>query len=46
MYPQPLAKYARQYDPQATNISGANKNQLINEIKHRNPVIFAGAWRM
>lgn len=46
IYPKPLTKYAQKYDPKAANISGASKNHLIYEIKHHNPVIFAGAWRM
>jgi uncharacterized protein YvpB len=46
IYPKPLTKYAKKYDPQAANISGAHKSKLIYEVEHHNPVIFAGAWRM
>lgn len=46
IYPKPLAKYAQKYDSKAANISGVSKSKLIYEIKHHNPVIFAGAWRM
>lgn len=46
IYPKPLTAYAKTYDRQTINLTGATKKQLIAEIKRGNAVIFAGAWRM
>ncbi len=46
IYPRPLAHYARRYDQNAKNITGASKHQLIQEIKHNHSVVFVGAFQM
>lgn len=46
IYPVALAKVARQYGVGAQDITGASKNKLIYEIRHGNPVVFAGSYRM
>ncbi|QBP18904.1 hypothetical protein ELX58_07365 [Acetilactobacillus jinshanensis] len=46
IYPKPLAKYARHYDPDARNITDAKKAKLIQEVKHGNPVVFVGSFQM
>lgn len=44
IYPKPLTAYAQTFDPQAANITGASKNQLITEIKRGNAVVVSGSW--
>ena len=46
IYPKPLARYARRYDPNARNITGATRTKLISEVEHGNPVVFVGAFQM
>ncbi|MDF7639735.1 C39 family peptidase [Lactobacillus sp. ESL0791] len=44
IYPKPLTAYAKKYDKNAANITGASKAKLITEIKHGNAVVTAGSW--
>ncbi|KOY78765.1 C39 family peptidase [Apilactobacillus kunkeei] len=46
IFPRALAKYGRTYRKTIYNFSGASKNQIINEIKHGNPVIAYTGYRM
>ncbi|MCK8606828.1 C39 family peptidase [Apilactobacillus ozensis] len=44
--PKPLAQYGRTYYSNVYDITGASKDDLISEIKHGNPLVIAGSYRM
>ncbi|XIF20560.1 MAG: hypothetical protein AJITA_01335 [Acetilactobacillus jinshanensis] len=47
IYPRALAQVSRrQFHIRAKDITGASKNELINDVEHGNPVIFEGSQRM
>ncbi|QBP18905.1 C39 family peptidase [Acetilactobacillus jinshanensis] len=47
IYPRALAKVSRQqFHIRAKDITGASKKELIHDVTHGNPVVFAGSYKM
>lgn len=46
IFPPALAKFGQTFRKTTYNISGASQDQIINEIKHGNPVIAYTGYRM
>lgn len=46
IYPKALARYARRYNRHSYAYTGISRKHLIYELKHGNPIVFEGSYRM